>query len=199
MSKQVINLGTAPTGVGGDTPRSAFTKAQANFDELYVALGGSGSPVALPPALPVANGGTGGTTQAAARSGLGLKSASIVDTVGLVASGDIIESGSSASGEWVKLINGDMVCRYTYSFSLAVNIAFGSMFYADGPTLAFPQAFIAAPKLSIQATVAGGGILLGRNGSPTATTSGSWILMSPVSRGVTSFTVEYIASGRWKV
>ncbi|MHC8408280.1 pyocin knob domain-containing protein [Pseudomonas sp. TMB3-21] len=35
MAKQTINLGTAPTGVGGDTPRSAFTKAQSNFDELY--------------------------------------------------------------------------------------------------------------------------------------------------------------------
>ena len=35
MSKQTINLGAATTGVGGDTPRSAFTKAQANFDELY--------------------------------------------------------------------------------------------------------------------------------------------------------------------
>jgi len=37
MSKQTINLGTAPTGVGGDTPRSAFTKTQSNFDELYAA------------------------------------------------------------------------------------------------------------------------------------------------------------------
>ena len=35
MAKQTIALGTAPTGVGGDTPRSAFTKSQANFDELY--------------------------------------------------------------------------------------------------------------------------------------------------------------------
>lgn len=35
MAKQTINLGTAPTGTGGDTPRSAFTKVQANFDELY--------------------------------------------------------------------------------------------------------------------------------------------------------------------
>jgi len=35
MSKQTIQLGTAPTGVGGDTPRSAFQKAQSNFDELY--------------------------------------------------------------------------------------------------------------------------------------------------------------------
>ncbi len=35
MAKQTINLGTAPTGVGGDTPRSAFVKTQSNFDELY--------------------------------------------------------------------------------------------------------------------------------------------------------------------
>ena len=48
MSKQTINLGTAPTGVGGDTPRSAFTKTQANFDELYAALGGN-TPVAAQP------------------------------------------------------------------------------------------------------------------------------------------------------
>jgi hypothetical protein len=58
MAKQTINLGTAPTGAGGDTPRSAFTKMQANVDELYVALGGS---TTLPAALPVAKGGTGAT------------------------------------------------------------------------------------------------------------------------------------------
>lgn len=38
MAKQTINLGSAPTGSGGDTPRSAFTKTQANFDEIYNAL-----------------------------------------------------------------------------------------------------------------------------------------------------------------
>jgi hypothetical protein len=43
MAKQTINLGTAPTGAGGDTPRSAFTKAQANFDELYGITGGLGT------------------------------------------------------------------------------------------------------------------------------------------------------------
>jgi len=68
MAKQTIGLGTAPTGVGGDTPRSAFTKTQSNIDELYAALGGD----ALPDALPVSKGGTGGTNQAAARTNLGL-------------------------------------------------------------------------------------------------------------------------------
>ena len=35
MAKQTINMGTAPTGAGGDTRRSAFAKCQSNFDELY--------------------------------------------------------------------------------------------------------------------------------------------------------------------
>ena len=49
MAKQTILLGTSPSGVGGDTPRSAFTKTQSNFDELYArqALLGSASNVNL--------------------------------------------------------------------------------------------------------------------------------------------------------
>ncbi|UXC38291.1 phage tail protein [Cupriavidus gilardii] len=35
MAKQTINLGTPPAGTDGDTARSAFTKVNANFTELY--------------------------------------------------------------------------------------------------------------------------------------------------------------------
>lgn len=65
MAKQDINLGTQPTGVGGDTNRSANVKINANFTELYKAMGGTASGAAgsaLPTALPIANGGTGNTT-----------------------------------------------------------------------------------------------------------------------------------------
>ncbi|UVE46845.1 hypothetical protein KS461_06050 [Pseudomonas chlororaphis] len=64
MSKQAINLGVIPTGVGGDTPRSANIKINGNFDEVYAALGATGSPATLPAALPVSLGGTGTTTAA---------------------------------------------------------------------------------------------------------------------------------------
>lgn len=39
MAKQTINLGTAPTGAGGDTFRSGSAKLQANDDEIYNYLG----------------------------------------------------------------------------------------------------------------------------------------------------------------
>ncbi|VVD74371.1 hypothetical protein PAQ31011_00787 [Pandoraea aquatica] len=35
MTKQTINLGTAPAGKDGDTARSGFTKVNSNFDEIY--------------------------------------------------------------------------------------------------------------------------------------------------------------------
>lgn len=75
MAKQTINQGTAPTGAGGDTFRSGSEKLQANDNELYDFIGGAANTTTLPAALPVAKGGTGATSAAAARTNLGLGTA----------------------------------------------------------------------------------------------------------------------------
>ncbi|RFP92872.1 hypothetical protein D0O09_32675 [Pseudomonas putida] len=67
-------------------------KIDANFDELYDALGAGGAPKVLPAALPVVKGGTGGSTPAAARSGLGLGDAA-TKNVGIYA-GQVMEVGA---------------------------------------------------------------------------------------------------------
>ena len=38
MAKQVINTGTSPNSRNGESIRSAFTKVNANFDELYASV-----------------------------------------------------------------------------------------------------------------------------------------------------------------
>lgn len=79
MARQDINLGTAPTGAGGDTTRSTGVKINAMTAELYAALGAPSSG-AIPAALPVNKGGTGGSTQAAAQVALGLGTAATLNT-----------------------------------------------------------------------------------------------------------------------
>lgn len=75
MSKQTINLGTAPSGAGGDDRRSAALKNINNFNELYDFLTGVAGGATLPPALPVAKGGTGVSTLDALRNALELGAA----------------------------------------------------------------------------------------------------------------------------
>lgn len=95
MAKQTINQGTAPTGAGGDTFRSGSAKLQANDDEIYTALGANASGV-LPSALPIAKGGTGATTAAAARTALGLGDAA-TRSVGTSA-GNVMQVGAYGFG-----------------------------------------------------------------------------------------------------
>ena len=72
MAKQIINLGTEVLkGKDGDSNRLANTKNNSNHTELYNALGAD-QQGNLPQSLPIAKGGTGATTAAAARTNLGL-------------------------------------------------------------------------------------------------------------------------------
>lgn len=41
MSRLIINTGTKPNDKSGDTLQAAFTKVNANFEELYAITGGS--------------------------------------------------------------------------------------------------------------------------------------------------------------
>ncbi|MFP3409629.1 hypothetical protein SB757_33975, partial [Pseudomonas sp. SIMBA_065] len=77
--KQTINLGTAPTGAGGDDRRSAWLKAIANFDELYNFIATA------------------------------FNRANIVGSVGQasgVPTGAVLQRGSNANGEFIRFADG---------------------------------------------------------------------------------------------
>lgn len=76
MAQQMINTnGVDPSGTGSDPAKTAFNKCNANFSELYTDMNAP---------RPIARGGTGATTAAAARAALGLRGAAQLD-VGTVA------------------------------------------------------------------------------------------------------------------
>ncbi|WP_256577298.1 hypothetical protein [Pseudomonas sp. Irchel s3f19] len=83
MAKQTINLGTAPTGAGGDDRRSAWVKAIANFDELYSLI----------------------ATAYLKSNVLG----TVSQTAG-VPTGALLQKGSNSNGDFIRFADGTQVC-----------------------------------------------------------------------------------------
>lgn len=92
MTKQVISLGAAPNGVGGDDRRSAWLKAIANFDELYGFIATAFNRANI----------LGAVSQAAG-----------------VPTGAVIQRGSNANGEYVRYADGTQICWAVSKSSLS--------------------------------------------------------------------------------
>jgi hypothetical protein len=171
MAKQTINLGTAPTGVGGDTPRSAFTKTQSNFDELYAA------------------------------DAANYKRSNILGVVSQASgapTGAIIERGNNANGNYTKFADGTMICTYRFAVIRTMNIATGQLFYgAAEPAKPFPQAFIAQPTISILASLELGECWFATTQLPSTTSWPVGYALTQLSRQAQILYLDYTAIGRW--
>ena len=173
MAKQTILLGTAPTGVGGDTPRSAFSKAQSNFDELYAADLNN------------------------------YKRSNILGAVGQsggVPFGAVIERGSNANGEYVRFADGTQICTRRVSGQRMMNKASGALFYAQAEAAgAYPIAFAAQPSISIQATGYTYEVMwLGAIWNTPLAVWPAGYVMTEVSRTISDLIyIDYVANGRW--
>ncbi|MFV3288528.1 hypothetical protein ACNFBR_07310 [Pseudomonas sp. NY11955] len=154
MTKQVINLGSSPNGAGGDDRRSAWLKAIANFDEIYAALGGN----ALPAALPIAKGGTGGTTAAAAKAALGIGDIGVGQTWKAV-SRSLSTTYTNTTGKPIQVsVFGGPANGGGVGYQVAVDGAvagIGSYSYASGQYIA-SQTIIVPPGATYNVSVLNG-------------------------------------------
>jgi hypothetical protein len=183
MAKQTINLGTAPTGTGGDTPRSAFTKAQSNFDELYAAVGGATTIAALLAAL-----------QGAGAFGRGNILGSVSQANGMP-TGAVIERGSNSSGQYVRFADGTQICWGSSPGATANNAAAGGLYFSGLITVGFPIAFSATPVLSAS-TIAQTGAMSWAGYPATYGTSVGYLSLISFGNGATA-TLQWMAVGRW--
>ncbi|MFG0400559.1 hypothetical protein [Pseudomonas sp. zjy_11] len=172
MAKQVINLGTAPSGAGGDDRRSAWIKAIANFDELYSFI-----------AMAYQKGNVVGTVSQSAGT----------------PTGALFQKGSNANGEYVRLADGTQICwgfislpaasmlgtaTGTATFPAVFSVAPKVIYSPDGAVGTGSQADVGAAAY---------------NGTYTSITNSGWALYSYIYRLATIFPVRfsYIAIGRW--
>ncbi|MBF8746913.1 phage tail protein [Pseudomonas monteilii] len=189
------------------------TTIEALRQNIMAATRGANSDITslsgLTTALSVAQGGTGGKTQAAARTGLGLGAAAVAAITGTVSqsggvpTGAIIERGSNANGEYVRYADGTQICwavrRCAYS---AISLLVG--------TWSFPIAF--SSLLTVGGTIIQGAVaditpVSFRDFGPPMFASLSLAAASPriwlISGATSSLTsgafldVHCIAIGRW--
>lgn len=149
-------------------------------------------------ALPVLLGGTGGTTQETARTGLGLGTSAVYDLIGAVANGNaIIESGSNSNGAYVKFADGTMICWSQNTAATVSSGAFGALYVGVVGTLIFPASFVGSvPRCAPAGRYGGSGSLAwAAVNSPTLT----GVTMNVIGTNSASTCIaDYIAIGRWK-
>ncbi len=198
----------------------AFNDLNRQFGPKLAALGTTGNYEILPRAA----GGTGNQDGAAAKLAtprkingvsfdateditidVGYKKANILGAVTQAAgvpTGAIIERGKNANGEYVKFADGTLICIQTIQFTSAINALIGgkgSVYGSGGvPTVAMPASFIAIPVVVIDVNTSVG--FTGWTGGKYPATTSSWgplLLLEAFERPSQSFTIQYMAIGRW--
>lgn len=172
-------------------------QARQIIQQWGTTLAGLGD-VATENIVPVAKGGTGGTTQALARAGLGLKTAAVADLLGTVSqsggvpTGAIIERGSNANGRYVKYADGNVTAEMavtTTSFSPVAGLYASNDIGAPTPTT-----FIAGSAvLSGNDALNNSFLVAGRVGSNDISVK-VYFTSSP---GLQVRTINIVVQGRW--
>lgn len=118
-----------------------------------------------------------------------------VSQAGGVPTGRVIERGTNANGEYLRLADGTQICTLRTSASLAIGTAFLGGFRSAAQTWTYPVPFAAAPVLTVtpENLTAAAGI-----GADTpGTASAQWAVTAVASQGAATRAVALTATGRW--
>lgn len=156
--------------------------------------------------LPIAFGGTGGTTQITARAGLGLGSAAVAAILGAVSqsggvpTGAIFQTGSNANGDFIQFASGWQICTKTQTVNTAIsNTDGGGVVYSTAVNLgSYPAAFSPlAPSVILTVSGSAGSFMTASTIPQTPTIWGSYFISSGAARAATNHYISCLAIGRW--
>lgn len=200
---------TVTGGSYGLAPMQGYVKDSADklrqiVEQWGATLAGLGS-VSTEDVVPVAKGGTGGTTQVAGRTGLGLKSAAVADIIGELSqsggtpTGALMQYVTNAVGEYWKFASGLMISTHRVSVSSTSWLGGGSgpRYTSIGSSL--PATFIEVPKCFVQVKDGDVGSRSSWVTTYSATVSSitPWFASIPSSVSNNGIIYEVFAVGRW--
>lgn len=109
----------------------------------------------------------------------------------------IIESGSNANGNYVKYIDGTMICWKTTNFpNLAITGSFQGVYYANSGDINFPQTFYSVPVVNVLTSIGGGGFAI--YGGTSLTTQKFNGFFWKTQSTTMDVICHWVAYGRWK-
>jgi hypothetical protein len=115
-----------------------------------------------------------------------------VSTAGGQPTGAVIERGSNANGEFLRLADGTLICTRSGLSAASVSTALGAVFRSADIAWTFPQAFAAAPVVSGQADDSDAWMTAAAPGTAAVTLR----LVSAVSKAA-AVGLRVTATGRW--
>ena len=108
----------------------------------------------------------------------------------------IAESGSNENGNWIKFVDGTMICNCSVTRNIANTNAWNNLFIGDIQNIPFPQTFIELYTCNIDLHCTRN-LWKMSNNIPTVSGTGSMFSVSPESF-TEDIQICVIAIGKWK-
>ena len=111
---------------------------------------------------------------------------------------NVVDSGSNANGNYIKYVDGTMICYKNVTSQVAMTTLWSGDWYEGQQNLGdFPQEFISVPEIYITNVGTSGGIIESFQTAPTTTSAGI-VTYCRAGASTRSITSNVMAIGKWK-
>lgn len=107
----------------------------------------------------------------------------------------LVESGSNSNGSYIKLVDGTMICYHTKTINVECTSQWGPLYEGGTAVGNLPATFKSAPIVMVTNTIPDGYFEGIRD---TTTTTWGTLRMAIPTSATRTFTVNFLAIGRWK-
>lgn len=110
----------------------------------------------------------------------------------------VVESGSNENGDWVKYMDGTMICTKRVSGTTSATRSWGPLYEGEVNCGIYPKTFIDTPKITAVSKLGRENIIECFGSSTNNSTFGSLYFLTKDSNQSCNYSFDLIAIGKWK-